>query len=102
MAVYRAGKRTVIDDTLNDGHTIITADLNGDGSDEIVAGFRREPRSVYLYYSEGDGWNRQILDDGGIGAAACAAADLNADGRIDIACIGSATRNLKWYENLGR
>ena len=34
-------------------------------------------------------------------AASCAAADLNADGKIDLACIGSATTNLKWYENLG-
>ena len=33
-------------------------------------------------------------------AAACAVADLNGDGRTDIACIGSATANLKWYENL--
>ena len=34
--------------------------------------------------------------------AACAIADLNGDGRPDIACIGAATANLKWYENLGR
>jgi hypothetical protein len=34
-------------------------------------------------------------------AAACAIADLNGDGRPDIACIGSSTANLKWYENLG-
>jgi hypothetical protein len=39
------------------------------------------------------------LDDS-ISAAACAIADLNGDGRPDIACIGSATANLKWYENL--
>jgi hypothetical protein len=30
-------------------------------------------------------------------AAACAVADLNADGRPDIACIDST--RLKWYEN---
>jgi hypothetical protein len=29
-------------------------------------------------------------------------ADLNGDGRLDIACIGSSTANLKLYENLGR
>ena len=28
--------------------------------------------------------------------------DMNGDGRPDIACIGAATANLKWYENLGR
>jgi hypothetical protein len=42
------------------------------------------------------------VDDGGMAAAACAAVDLNADKRIDLVCIGSATANLKWYENLGR
>jgi hypothetical protein len=35
------------------------------------------------------------LDDN----AACAAADLNGDEKIDVVCIGLATANLKWYEN---
>ncbi|MCP5115276.1 MAG: VCBS repeat-containing protein, partial [bacterium] len=43
LAVYRDGKRTIVDDTLNDGHTVVTVDLNGDNSDEIIAGFRKEP-----------------------------------------------------------
>ena len=42
---------------------------------------------------------REALDNGGIAAASCAAGDLNGDKRIDIVCIGSATTNLKWYEN---
>ena len=29
-------------------------------------------------------------------------ADINGDQRPDIACIGSLTPSLKWYENLGR
>jgi len=105
VAVYRqksaTWERRVIDDTLVDGHTIWTADLNGDGDDEIIAGFRGGKRSVFIYYFDGEGWSKQVLDDGGMAAAACAAADLNGDGRIDVACIGSATANLKWYENLG-
>jgi len=105
VAVYRqkAGnwQREVIDDSLVDGHTIVTADLDGDGNDEIVAGFRGKPQRVYIYKFDGKGWTRSTLDDGDIAAAACAVADLNGDGRPDIACIGSATHNLKWYENLG-
>jgi len=27
---------------------------------------------------------------------------LNADKRMDIVCIGTATANLKWYENVGK
>jgi hypothetical protein len=103
VAIYRkAGaewKRTVIDDALVDGHTIVTADLNGDGNDEVIAGYRGTGRSVYVYSFGGGQWTRSKLDDGGMAAAACAVADLNGDKRIDVVCIGSATANLKWYEN---
>ena len=107
VAVYRESKgrweRQVIETALVDGHTILAADFDGDGRDEIVAGYRGQGRSVYLYTAEtatGDRWSRQVLDEGGMGAAACAAADLNQDGHPDIVCIGSATANLKWYENI--
>ena len=32
-------------------------------------------------------------------AAGCALAHLNDDKRLDLACIGTSTANLKWYEN---
>jgi len=89
--------RRVIDTTLTDGHTIQSADFNRDGNDEIVAGFRGAPHSIYLYSAQGGQWTRSVLDDGGMGAAACAVVDLNGDGRPDVACI-DGTR-LKWYEN---
>ncbi|MGA2590325.1 MAG: VCBS repeat-containing protein [Bryobacteraceae bacterium] len=105
VAIYRENggewQRRVIDDSLADGHTILTADLNGDGADEVIAGYRGQGVNVYYAQdSQGTEWSRQVLDRD-IAAAACAIADLNADGRPDIACIGSATANLKWYENLG-
>jgi FG-GAP-like repeat len=104
VAIYREDthwQRTVIDDSLSDGHTILTADLDGDGSDEVVAGYRG--KGVNIYHAddaEGAHWSKQVLDEN-MPAAACAIADLNGDGRPDIACIGSSTANLKWYENLG-
>jgi hypothetical protein len=96
----KSWQRNVIDDKLVDGHTILTADLDGDGRDEIVAGYRGLGRSVFLYRNTASGWKRETLDNGGMAAAACAAGDLNGDKRIDIVCIGSATTNLKWYENV--
>jgi hypothetical protein len=96
--------RQVLDDSFIEGHAIYTADLNEDGFDEIIAGFRGKGGSVYIYTAEdkeGVRWKRHSLDQGGISAASCAVADLNGDGKPDIACIGSSTANLKWYENKG-
>ncbi|MBI2689413.1 MAG: VCBS repeat-containing protein [Acidobacteria bacterium] len=101
VAIYRQKKgawtRMVIDDSLVDGHTIYTADLNGDGKQEVVAGFRGGKRGVYIYYEEDGRWIRQVLSEGDVAAAACAVADLNGDRKLDIVCIGSATQNLVLY-----
>lgn len=97
-------RRVLVDDSLVEGHALETADFDRDGRDEILAGFRGKGRSVYVYWSQdnqGTRWQRQVLDSGGMAAAGCTAADLNGDGRADAACIGAATANLKWYENLG-
>ena len=91
--------RQVIDTAVVDGHTLVTADFNGD---EIVVGQRGGSRSVWIYSMNPSGaWVRTTLDDGRMGAAGCIAVDLNGDSRTDVACIGTATANLKWYENLG-
>jgi hypothetical protein len=101
VAVYRKSgdswERRVIDDSLLDAHTIQTADLDGDGCDEIVAGFRGKPYGVDIYDWDGANWNRQILDQGGVSAASCVIVDLEGNGQLSIACIGSATHNLVLY-----
>jgi hypothetical protein len=99
VAVYDGKERQLIDTSLTDGHTIVTADLDGDGRDEIIAGCRAGPKAVFVYRFEGKQWTRRVLDEGGMPAAACVALDLNGDKRVDIACIGSASQELKWYEN---
>ena len=96
--------RQMIDDGITDGHALVTADLDGDGRDEVIAGQRGGARSLMLYSASADGasWTRRAIDEGGMAGAGCAAADLNADKRMDIVCIGTATANLKWYENVGK
>jgi hypothetical protein len=103
VAVYRqvGGKwaRQVIDSSFSNGHALATADLNGDGRDEIIAGYRARGNTyIYTAGESGEQWTRTTLDEG-MASASCAAADLNGDGRVDIACI-DGTR-LKWYENRG-
>jgi hypothetical protein len=106
VVIYRedngSWKRHVIDATITDGHTIVAGDFDGDGQDELIVGERQGRRTPYLYRATSvreDVWSKQALDDGGMAAAGCAVADLNADGRPDVVCIGTATANLKWYEN---
>ena len=89
------GQRTVIDDTLNDGHTLQSGDLDGDGTDEIVAGYRRA--GVNVYWHNGTSWSKVVLEQKALGASGCVLAQLNDDSRLDLACLGSST--LKWYEN---
>ncbi|MBV8834016.1 MAG: VCBS repeat-containing protein [Acidobacteriaceae bacterium] len=94
-------KREVIDNSLVDGHTIVAADFDGDGRDEVVVGFRKGATSVFLYRANDKGhWTKQVVDSRGMPGSTCVAADLNADRRIDLVCIGGA--KLKWYENLHR
>jgi hypothetical protein len=93
-------KRHVIEDEMVNGHALAVGDLDGDGRDEIVAGFRGKGFQLYVFKADdesGERWTRNILDQGGIAAADCKIADFDGDGRPDVACIGASTANLKIY-----
>ena len=92
--------RTVINREDTDVHALAVADFDGDGNDDLVAAVRSKPGRVVLYRNEQWKWTRQVVDEG-ITAAQCSAADLNGDRSPDLVCIGSATADLKLYENLG-
>jgi FG-GAP-like repeat len=105
VAVYtmqnREWTRAVVDTTLVDGHVLLTGNFDGNDKDAIIAGYRGRGASVNLYRNDGKQWVKSVLDEGGMAGAGCAVGDINGDGRADIACIGTSTANLKWYENLG-
>jgi hypothetical protein len=109
-------RRFVIDEELRWGHGVWCADLDGDGSDEIIVGVRDNPNAkagdrhtlkcgVRIYKctdGKGEKWTRQIVDDGGVAVEDLVAADLDGDGRIDIIAVGRATGNGRIYWNLGK
>ena len=103
-------QRHVIDDRLRWGHAVWCADLDGDGSDELIIGVRDdlskkpgERRGVRIYKAtdgKGAKWGRHIIEDGGVAVEDLACADLDGDGKIDIVAVGRQTKNVRIYRNV--
>ncbi len=82
----------MIDNTLNYGHTLVSVDLDGDGVDELVAGYRGTPNGVNIYrLGANDAWTKTVLEANAMPGSGCRAADFNDDKRIDLVCTGGST-----------
>jgi len=112
LVVYRRPKqfgklwsRQVIDSGFRRGHALWIADVDGDGSDEIVFGHSNTPKvpGVNVYNAtdgKGTKWDKHVVDAGGIATEDLMVADLTGDGRPDIVAGGRATHNVKLYVNV--
>lgn len=81
--------RHVIDDTLDNGHTILFADFLRNGRDAIVAGFRGAGGGVRLYQQVKGTWTKSVIESG-TPAASCAVAPLTRGRPIDLICVGGS------------
>jgi len=106
-------QRHVLDEDLKWGHAVWCADLDGDGSDELIIGIRDDPgpkdkakgrRGIRIFKAQdeaGRTWARTVLEAGGVAVEDLQAADLDGDGKIDIVAVGRQTHNARIYWNLG-
>ena len=98
-------RRRVVVERLNGGHALWTADLDGDGDEELAFGWRLKGSIPYDRPGVGvyDPGTRkvQIVDWGGMATEDLTVADLDGDGRPEIIAAGRGTHNLKVYWNEG-
>ena len=87
---------TLLDRTLDDGHALWVADVDGDGDDEVFAGHRGKDARVSAYDFDGQAWTRTVLD-AAIAAQDLRGGDLDGDGTPDVVAIGGKTHNVVWY-----
>ncbi len=99
-------KRSVVDETLKEGHALACADLLGVGFDQVVVGWRGKNNDgktgVKVFTpmdKEGKTWRQSVVDEDGMACEDLCLADLNGNGKIDIIASGRATKNVKIYWN---
>lgn len=93
-------KRQVIEEQLAGAHALGWGDFDGDGSDDLAAGWRDKEFGLAIYRRAPDGsWSKTPVDIGGMATEDLAVADLNGDGRPEIIAVGRATHNVKIYWN---
>jgi len=92
-------QRHVLDETLDEGHALVVADFDGDGIDEIVAGWRGGQGGLVMYDPTDDGSFTKVVIEQGITLDSAVAADINLNGKLDIVAVSGRSNRLVWYEN---
>ncbi len=99
--------RQVLDDSLVDGHALVTYDFLGMGNRQIAVGWRSiqkvgPPVGVKLFYTtkeDGSGWQQHLIDNNTMACEDLAWADLDGDRDMDLIAAGRRSKNIKIYWN---
>lgn len=99
-------KKHIIQTDFDDAFEAIAGDLDGDGDLDVAATSWRNPGRVAWFENHGDArgkWTQHLLKDNWRSANQVIIADLNGDGRLDIAaCAEHGSYELRWWRNEGR
>lgn len=99
-------KKHIIGAKFDDAFEAVAGDLDGDGDIDVAATSWRNPGRVAWFENLGDpkgSWKRHLLKENWRSANQVIIADLNGDGRLDIAaCAEHGSYELRWWRNEGR
>jgi hypothetical protein len=84
-------------------HSVFAADIDGDGFMDVLSGSVDDNKVAW--YRNGGGspptWTPQVISSTAGGVRAVFAADVNADGRVDVLSANFDTDTFMWYKNGG-
>ena len=88
-----------IDSEIQKPHCLSTADLDGDGDNDIATcGYEQDGTAVW-YQNDGQGrFSRHLIGENQ-GSYDIRAVDMDRDGDLDLLIAGHFSNNLIWYEN---
>jgi hypothetical protein len=98
-------QRQQILDGYKDGHAVACADFLGDGSDQVMIGWRgakpneRGIRLLTPLDEAGKTWRTDVISTDAIAVEDFKAADLDGDGKTDLIVAGRHTKNLMIFWN---
>ena len=107
LAVFSSAGKTVLTDSLSQGHALAVADVLGLGYDQVVAGWREPDANqkvgIVLFQpassSASSTWKKFWVDENKIACEDLLVADLDGDGKKEIIAAGRSSHNLKIYWN---
>jgi hypothetical protein len=96
-------QKHLICDNFEQGFEAVAADLDGDGQMEVVATAWGPTGQIALFKHGGDPcgpWSKQLLKANWVNANTVIIADLDGDGRLDIAAAAERGSNeVRWWRN---
>jgi len=95
------GSQQVITTEAEHAQSVYVADLNGDGDLDVVSASSADDKIAWYENTDAQGTfgPQQIITTGADGARSVYAADLDADGDVDLLSTAFASGQLDWYEN---